>query len=107
MTGSTAGRKNVVAAGAATRCEVQLAYAIGVVEPVSIHVDTFGTGKYDEGKIAQAIAKVFSLTPGGIIETLDLLKPKFSPTAAYGHFGNPDYSWEKTNKVEALQAELS
>jgi len=98
--------KNVVAAGAATRCEVQLAYAIGVVEPVSIHVDTFGTGKVSEAKIEEAISKHFRLTPKGIIESLDLLKPKFQRTAAYGHFGNPDYTWEKTDKAEALKADL-
>ncbi len=98
--------KNVVASGAATRCEVQLAYAIGVAEPVSIHVDTFGTGKVGEDKIAVAIEKHFRLTPKGIIETLDLLKPIFQRTAAYGHFGNPDYSWEKTDKAEALAADL-
>lgn len=98
--------KNVVAAGAATRCEVQLAYAIGVAEPVSVHVDTFGTGKVEEAKIAAAIEKHFRLTPKGIIETLDLLKPVFARTAAYGHFGNPDYSWEKTDKAEALKSDL-
>lgn len=98
--------KNVVAAGAATRCEVQLAYAIGVAEPVSVHVDTFGTGKVAEAKIAAAIEKHFRLTPKGIIETLDLLKPVFARTAAYGHFGNPDYSWEKTDKAEALKSDL-
>lgn len=96
--------KNIVASGAATRCEVQLAYAIGVVEPVSIHVETFGTGTVGDDKIAAAIKEHFRLTPGGIIETLDLLKPVFARTATYGHFGNPDYTWEKTDKAEALKS---
>jgi S-adenosylmethionine synthetase len=95
--------KNVVASGAASRCEVQLAYAIGIAEPVSVLVDTFGTGKVDEAKIARAIREHFRLTPKGIIESLDLLKPVFSPTASYGHFGNPAYSWEKTDKAAALK----
>jgi len=98
--------KNVVAAGAATRCEVQLAYAIGVAKPVSIHVDTFGTGKIDEEKISGAIDKVFKTTPRGIVETLDLLKPGYARTAAYGHFGNPEFSWEKTDRADALRSEL-
>ncbi|MEM7676509.1 MAG: methionine adenosyltransferase domain-containing protein, partial [Myxococcota bacterium] len=98
--------KNVVASGAATRCEVQLAYAIGVVEPVSVLVDTFGTGKVDETKIANAVREHFRLTPKGIIESLDLLRPVFSKTAAYGHFGNPDFTWEKTDKAEALKSSL-
>ena len=70
-------------------------------------VDTFGTSKYSEDKISHAIRKVFRLTPKGIIESLDLLKPVYSPTAAYGHFGNPAFAWEKTDKVEALKAELA
>ncbi|MCA9549148.1 MAG: methionine adenosyltransferase [Myxococcales bacterium] len=98
--------KNVVASGAASRCEVQLAYAIGIAEPVSIHVDTFGTGKVAEDKIANAIREHFRLTPKGIIQSLDLLKPVFSPTAAYGHFGNAAYSWEKTDKAAALKDAL-
>ena len=98
--------KNVVASGAATRCEVQLAYAIGIAEPVSIHVDTFGTGKVSEDKISDAIREHFRLTPKGIIESLDLLRPIFSPTAAYGHFGNPAYSWERTDKAAALASAL-
>ncbi len=99
--------KNVVASGAAARCEVQLAYAIGIAEPVSVLVDTFGTGKYAEEKIGQAIRKVFRLTPKGIIESLDLTKPVYRATAAYGHFGNPAFAWEKTDKVEALKSELA
>ena len=98
--------KNIVASGAASRCEVQLAYAIGVVEPVSVLVDTFGTGKASETKIVEAVRRNFQLTPRGIIESLDLLKPVFSKTAAYGHFGNPDFTWEKTDKAEAIKADL-
>jgi S-adenosylmethionine synthetase len=98
--------KNVVAAGAATRCEVQLAYAIGVAKPVSIHVDTFGTGKADEEKIAGAVDKVFDTTPRGIVESLNLLTPGYAKTAGYGHFGNPEFSWEKTDKADALRSEL-
>ena len=98
--------KNVVASGVASRCEVQLAYAIGVAKPVSIHVDTFGTGKVAETKIETAIDKVFRTTPRGITETLDLLKPGYARTAAYGHFGNPEFNWEKTDKVDALKGEL-
>ncbi len=99
--------KNVVAAGAASRCEVQLAYAIGVAKPVSIHVDTFGTGKVEEDRIAEAIDQVFQTTPKGITDTLDLLKPGYLRTAAYGHFGNPEFTWEKTDKVDALKAALN
>ena len=98
--------KNVVAANIAARCEVQLAYAIGVAEPVSIHVDTFGTSKVTEDRIATAIGEVFSLTPRGIIETLDLQKPIFSKTATYGHFGNEDFAWERIDKVDALKGAL-
>ena len=98
--------KNIVASGAATRCEVQLAYAIGVVEPVSVLVDTFGTGRASEEKIAAAVRQHFQLTPKGIIESLDLLRPVFSKTAAYGHFGNPEFTWEKTDKAAALKADL-
>ena len=98
--------KNLVAAGAAHRCEVQLAYAIGVAEPVSVLVDTFGTGKVDAGRISEAVRKHFPLTPRGIIEHLDLRKPKFRPTAAYGHFGRDGFSWEATDKAEALKGDL-
>ena len=94
--------KNVVASGAASRCEVQLAYAIGVPEPVSIHVDTFGTGKGGEDKSAEAIGGLWTLTPAGIIEQLDLQKPIFQKTAAYGHFGRSEFTWEKTEKAKAL-----
>ncbi len=95
--------KNVVAAGLADRCELELAYAIGVPEPISVLVETFGTAKVDETAIARAITKVFDLTPQGIIETLQLKNPIYRATAAYGHFGRDDFSWEKTDKVEALK----
>jgi len=96
--------KNIVAAGLADRCEVQLAYAIGVAEPVSVLVDTFGTGKIDETKLEELVRKNFSLTPKGIIESLDLRKPIFKATAAYGHFGRKgdSFTWEKTDKAAAL-----
>ncbi len=94
--------KNVVAAGLADRCELELAYAIGVPEPISVLVETFGTAKVDETAIARAITKVFDLTPHGIIETLQLKNPIYRATAAYGHFGRDNFSWEKTDKVEAL-----
>src|ERR1700743_761290 len=96
--------KNIVAAGLADRCEVQLAYAIGVAEPVSVLVDTFGTGKVDESKLEDLVRKNFSLTPKGIIEGLDLRKPIFKATAAYGHFGRKGegFTWEKTDKAAVL-----
>jgi S-adenosylmethionine synthetase len=96
--------KNIVAAGLADRCEVQLAYAIGVAEPVSVLVETFGTGKVDEAKLEELVRKNFSLTPKGIIEGLDLRKPIFKATAAYGHFGRKGegFTWEKTDKAAAL-----
>src|SRR5699024_1621218 len=98
--------KNIVAAELAKTCEVQLAYAIGVAEPVSISVDTFGTGSVSEDELAKAIRKVFDLRPAGIIRMLDLKKPIFKNTAAYGHFGRTDtlFPWEKTDKLEELQA---
>jgi len=97
--------KNVVAAGLARRCEVQVAYAIGVAEPVSVMVDTFGTGKVPDEKIAAAVREVFILTPRGIIEDLDLLRPIYEKTAAYGHFGRSEkeFSWERTDKKDALR----
>jgi S-adenosylmethionine synthetase len=97
--------KNVVAAGLARRCEVQVAYAIGVAEPVSVMIDTFGTGKVSEGRIAAAVREVFSLTPRAIIEHLDLLRPIYEKTAAYGHFGRSEkeFSWERTDKKDALR----
>ncbi|MDP8212055.1 MAG: methionine adenosyltransferase [Candidatus Zapsychrus exili] len=95
--------KNIVAAGLAKKCLVQLSYAIGYPEPVSIYVDTFGTGKVSEQKLVELIRKHFDLTPKGIIKTLDLLKPKYKKTASYGHFGRNDFSWEKTDKAAKLK----
>jgi S-adenosylmethionine synthetase len=98
--------KNIVAAELADRCEVQLAYAIGVAEPVSVLVDTFGTAKVDESKLEALVRKNFSLTPKGIIESLDLRRPIYKATAAYGHFGREgkDFTWEATDKAAALKA---
>jgi S-adenosylmethionine synthetase len=98
--------KNIVAAGLAERCEVQLAYAIGVAEPVSVLVDTFGTGTVDEDKLEALVRANFSLTPKGIMESLNLRRPIYKATAAYGHFGREgkDFTWEATDKVAALKA---
>jgi len=97
--------KNVVAAGLAERCEVQFAYAIGHPEPVSVHIDTFGTGTVDDSKILSAVLKVFSFKPADIVKQLNLLRPIYSKTTNYGHFGknDPDITWEKTDKVAALK----
>src|SRR5919197_4364460 len=97
--------KNVVAAGLAEKCEVQVAYAIGVAEPVSIMVDSFGTGKTSEEEIEGKIRKVFDMRPAGIIKTLDLKRPVYRKTAAYGHFGrnDPSFTWEKTDKASLLR----
>ncbi|MEV3860108.1 methionine adenosyltransferase [Streptomyces sp. NPDC050095] len=97
--------KNVVAAGLAARCEVQVAYAIGKAEPVGLFVETFGTNTVDTDKIEAAISEVFDLRPAAIIRDLDLLRPIYSQTAAYGHFGRalPDFTWEKTDRVDALR----
>jgi S-adenosylmethionine synthetase len=97
--------KNLVAAGLCTKCEVQVAYAIGVAEPVSVMVNTFGTGKLDEAKIAQIAREVFDLRPRAIIEQLDLLRPIYKLTAAYGHFGRelPEFTWERTDKAALLK----
>ena len=97
--------KNIVAAGLAKKCEVQLAYAIGVAEPVSVRVDTFGTGVVAENKLEEAVSKVFDLTPAAIIRTLDLRKPIYKQVAAYGHIGRTDISlpWEKTDKVDEIK----
>ncbi len=99
--------KNIVAAGLATKVEVQLAYAIGVAEPVSVMTDTFGTGVIPDSQITELIRANFKLTPKGIIETLDLRRPIYRPTAAYGHFGRtgPGFTWEKTDKAEAIRKE--
>jgi S-adenosylmethionine synthetase len=100
--------KNVVAAGAADRCEVQVAYAIGVAHPVSIMVETFGTNNVDEEKIAAAVREVFDLRPAAIARDLDLRKPRYKQTAAYGHFGRTGdaFTWERTDRVDALKSEL-
>jgi len=97
--------KNIVAAGLADRCLVQLAYAIGVAEPVSLNINAYGTEKTDVSKIEAAVRENFSLTPSGIIETLDLLRPIYKKTAAYGHFGRnePEFSWERLDKVDTLK----
>jgi len=97
--------KNIVAAGLAKRCEVQLSYAIGVAEPTNINVHCFGTNTIEEEKIQEAVKKVFDMRPKAIIETLDLKRPIYQKTAAYGHFGrnDPDFTWEKTDKAEALK----
>ena len=97
--------KNIVAAGLADRCQIQLSYAIGVAQPTSIHIDTFGTGKYSEEKLGEAVRENFDLRPAGIIKMLDLRRPIYKQTAAYGHFGRNDLNlpWEKTDKVEALK----
>jgi len=94
--------KNVVAAGLADRCEVQLSYAIGVAQPLSVRVDTFGTGKVSDDVIESAIQQVFDLTPRGIVTALDLLKPGYEHTAYNGHFGRPEFAWEDTSKATAL-----
>ena len=101
--------KNIVAAGLCDRIEIQLSYAIGVKDPTSVHVDTYGTGKVADEVILDAIKKEFDLTPQGIINTLDLLNPIYGPTAAYGHFGRTDveFPWEKLNKVEDLKKYLA
>lgn len=100
--------KNIVAAGIATKCEIQLAYAIGVAEPVSISVDTFETSEISEERLIAAIRKLFSLTPAGIIKMLDLRRPIYQKTAAYGHFGRDDeeFTWEITDKIDVLKQEL-
>ncbi|MGL4370535.1 MAG: methionine adenosyltransferase, partial [Spirochaetota bacterium] len=97
--------KNIVASGLAYRCEIQIAYAIGVAEPVSVMVDTFGTGIIPDAQIAERVKSVFDLRPAGIIKTLDLLRPIYRKTAAYGHFGRnlPEFTWEKTDKAKDLK----
>ncbi|MFH9735948.1 methionine adenosyltransferase [Streptomyces sp. NPDC017260] len=97
--------KNVVAAGLAERCEVQVAYAIGKAEPVGLFVETFGTGRVGQRRIEDAVTKVFDLRPGAIVRDLDLLRPIYAQTAAYGHFGRelPDFTWERTDRVQQLR----
>jgi S-adenosylmethionine synthetase len=98
--------KNIVAAGLAKRCEVQVAYAIGVAKPVSVNVNTFGTGTIDDLDLCDIVTEVFDLRPKAILEALNLRRPVFQPTAAYGHFGREGdgFTWEKTTKVAALKA---
>jgi len=100
--------KNIVAAGLAERCEIQISYAIGVSEPTSISINTFGTGKLTDNKIVLLVREHFSLTPGGLIKMLDLKRPIYQQTAAYGHFGRelPDFTWEKTDKADLLRKAL-
>ncbi|HEV7855871.1 MAG TPA: methionine adenosyltransferase [Herminiimonas sp.] len=98
--------KNIVAAGLAERCQIQVSYAIGVAKPTSVMVTTFGTGKISDEKLAQIVGEVFDLRPKGIVQMLDLLRPIYRKTAAYGHFGReePEFTWERTDKVQALRA---
>ena len=100
--------KNIVASGIASKCEVQLAYAIGVAKPVSVMIDTYGTGKYSDTVIADAVQKVFDLRPAAIIDKLDLRRPIYRKTTNYGHLGreDADFTWEKTDKTEALKQAL-
>ena len=99
--------KNIVAAGLASKCEVQIAYAIGVAKPVSMMVNTFGTGKIADEKIVKLIEAHFDLRPKAIIQSLDLLRPIYTKTASYGHFGReePEFTWENTDKADALRAD--
>ena len=101
--------KNIVAAGLADRCEVQVAYAIGMAEPISLMVDTFGTNTVSEDKIELAVNKVFDLRPAAIIRDLDLRRPIYRLTSNYGHFGRelPEFTWEKTNRVDQLKAAVA
>lgn len=101
--------KNIVAAGLADKCEVQLSYAIGVAEPISVLVDTFGTGRVDEDKLSEAVTKVFDLRPSAIIEMLDLRKPQYRKLASYGHMGREDLgaAWEKTDKADMIKSALA
>jgi S-adenosylmethionine synthetase len=98
--------KNVVAAGLARKCEVQVAYAIGVAKPMGVYVHTFGTGRVDDQKLQRYIAQHFDMRPRALIEELNLLRPIYLPTAAYGHFGRPEFSWEKTPHAQKLAADL-
>ena len=99
--------KNIVAAGLATQCQIQVSYAIGVAEPTSIAIDTFGTGKLNESDLIKLVRKHFDLRPKGIIQMLDLMRPIYSKSAAYGHFGReePEFTWEKTDKAAILKAD--
>ncbi|HCW93317.1 MAG TPA: methionine adenosyltransferase, partial [Flexistipes sinusarabici] len=95
--------KNIVASGVASRCELQLAYAIGVVEPVSVSVNTYGTGAVPDSELEKIVRKTFDLTPKGIMEALDLRKPIYKSTAAYGHFGRDGFSWEDTARAQDIK----
>ena len=98
--------KNIVASGICRECEVQIAYAIGVAEPVSFYVNTFGTGTVPEQRIETVVRSLFDLTPGGIITTLALARPIYRPTATYGHFGRDGFSWEQTDRAEEIRQAL-
>lgn len=98
--------KNVVAAGLAERCQMQVAYAIGVASPVSVTIDTFGTGKVSDAQLARAVQVVFDLRPAAIIDKLDLLNPIYERTSNYGHFGSEEFSWERTDKIQQLKKAL-
>ncbi|MCA9604287.1 MAG: methionine adenosyltransferase domain-containing protein, partial [Myxococcales bacterium] len=100
--------KNVVAAGLARRCEVQVAYAIGVAKPMGVYVTTFGTGEASDDKIAKSVSRLFDFRPRAIVETLDLLRPIYQKTAAYGHFGRREktFTWESTDRAEELRADV-
>ena len=98
--------KNVVAAGLAARCEVQVAYAIGVAQPVGVHINTFGTGKVSDDKLERYILDHFDMRPKALIDELDLLRPIYKPTAAYGHFGRAEFSWENTDRAAEMADDL-
>jgi len=98
--------KNIVAAGLAKRCEVQVAYAIGVAQPMGVYVHTFGTGKLDDETLGAYVMKNFDMRPRALIEELDLLRPVYQPTSSYGHFGRPEFTWEKTDRAKKLAADL-
>jgi S-adenosylmethionine synthetase len=98
--------KNIVAAGLARKCEVQVAYAIGVAQPMGVYVNTFGTGAIDDQKLAEYVTKTFDMRPRALIEELDLLRPIYRPTSAYGHFGRSEFNWEKTDRAAKLAADL-
>lgn len=98
--------KNIVAAGLADKCEIQISYAIGVAEPTSINIETFGTGKVDDSRLTEIVRECFDLRPYGLITMLDLERPIYQATAAYGHFGRDGFPWEATDKVDALKSAL-
>ena len=98
--------KNLVAADVCDKCMVELAYAIGIAEPISVYVNTYGTSKVDEASLEGRLRDIFDLTPAGIIRTLDLKRPIYRPTAAYGHFGRAEFPWEKTDKVSEIKKKI-